>query len=69
MTEDGRRELLAYDPEIHCNQPVPLIARPVPPQKPSSVDWTRTTGSYYVQDVYTGQAMEGVPRGTVKALR
>jgi len=69
MTEDGSRELLAYDPSISCNQAVPLIARPVPPQKPSTVDYTRTTGTYYVQDVGVGQAVEGVPRGTVKALR
>jgi hypothetical protein len=69
MTEDGRRELLAYDPAIHCNQSVPLVARNVPPQRPSQVDYTKTTGTYYVQDVSVGQAMEGVPRGTVKALR
>ena len=69
MTEDGSRELLAYDPEIHCNQSVALIKRPVPPPKPSQVDHTKTMGSYYVQDVHTGQAMEGVPRGTVKELR
>jgi hypothetical protein len=69
MTEDGRRELLAYDPQIHCNQSVPLVARPVPPTKASSVDYTQTMGTFYVQDVHAGRAMEGVPRGTVKALR
>lgn len=69
MTEDGRRELLAYDPAIHCNQSVPLAARSLPPAKPSRVDYSQTMGSYYVQDVYAGQAMAGVPRGTVKALR
>jgi len=69
MTEDGSRELLAYDPTIHCNQSVPLKARKMPPQKPSQVDYTKTMGTYYVQDVHTGQAMEGVPRGTVKSLR
>jgi hypothetical protein len=69
MTEDGRRELLAYDPEIHCNQSVPLVARPVPPPRSSPVDYTQTTGTYYVQDVHAGRAMEGVPRGTVKSLR
>jgi hypothetical protein len=69
MTEDGRRELLAYDPAIHCNQSVPLAARPMPPQRPSHVDYTKTTGTFYVQDVYSGRAMEGVPRGTVKSLR
>jgi hypothetical protein len=69
MTEDGSRELLAYDPAICCNQSVPLIARTAPPPKPSQVDYTKTMGTYYVQDVHSGQAVEGVPRGTVKALR
>ena len=69
MTEDGQRELLAYDPTISCNQSVPLLARAVPPQKPSQVDYTKATGTYYVQDVNLGQAVAGVPRGTVKSLR
>ncbi len=69
MTEDGRRELLAYDPLIHCSQSVPLVPRSVPPAKPSQVDYTQTMGTYYVQDVYLGQAMAGVARGTVKSLR
>jgi hypothetical protein len=69
MLEDGRRELLAFDQDIHCNQSVPLMSRPVPPQTPSQVDYTQTNGTFYVQDVYVGQAMKGVPRGTVKSLR
>jgi len=69
MTEDGRRELLAYDPAVHCNQAVPLVTRPVPPPRPSQVDYTQTMGRYYVQDVHHGQGVAGVPRGTVKALR
>jgi len=69
MTDDGRRELLAYDPTTQCGQALPVLSRPVPPLKPSQVDYTKTTGTYYVQDVHVGQAMEGVPRGTVKALR
>ena len=34
MDKDGRRELLASDPQISCNQPVPLAARPVPHVRP-----------------------------------
>jgi hypothetical protein len=48
---------------------VPLVARPVPPQRASQVDYTQTMGACYVQDVHVGQAMAGVPRGTVKTLR
>ena len=69
MTEDGRRELLAYYPAVHCNQAVPLVTRPVPPPRPSQVDYTQTMGRYYVQDVHHGQGVAGVPRGTVKTLR
>ena len=69
MTEDGRRELLAYDPATQCAQAVPLIPRAAPPLKPSLVDYTKTMGSYYIQDVNVGQAVEGVARGTVKAVR
>jgi len=69
MTEDGQRELLAYDPATQCAQAVPVLARTAPPLKPSQVDFTKTMGTYYVQDVNVGQAMEGVARGTVKALR
>ena len=67
--EDGRRELLAYDPAIHCNQAVPLVARPVPPQRPSQVDYTQTMGRYYVQEENQAQGVRGVPRGTAKDLR
>ena len=69
MDIDGRRELLAWDPKISCNQSVPLAPRPVPHRRPSTVDYRKTTGTYYVQDVYVGPGLAGVPRGTVKRLR
>lgn len=69
MHVDGRRELLATDASLACQQPVPLIARTPPPARPSAVDYRKTTGTYYMQDVYAGAALAGVPRGTVKKLR
>lgn len=69
MTLDGRRELLAADPELPCNQPFPLVARPRPPVRPSLVDYRQTTGTYYVQDVYAGAGLAGIPRGAIKKLR
>ena len=69
MTEDGQRELLAYDPMTQCAQAVPVLSRRAPPLKPSQVDYAQTMGTYYVQDVNVGQAMDGVPRGTVKTVR
>ena len=54
---------------ISCNQPVSLAARPLPAVRPSTVDYRQETGTYYVQNVYIGPGLKGVPRGTVKKLR
>ncbi len=69
MDADGRRELLAADPRISCNQPIPLAPRPVPPVKANVVDYRRNTGSVYLQDIYEGPGLAGIERGTVKLLR
>jgi hypothetical protein len=68
MTIDGRRELLARDPRISCNQPVPL-RRPAPRRRPNLVNYAKESGTYYVQDIYAGAGLSGVARGTVKKLR
>ena len=69
MDIDGRRELLAWDATISCNQPIPLAARATPHPRPSSVDYGKKEGTYYIQDIYAGEALAGVPRGTIKKLR
>lgn len=69
MDIDGRRELLATHAKISCNQPVPLVPRKTGAVRPSTVDYGKTTGAYYVRDVYVGAGLKGVPRGTVKRLR
>ena len=69
MRADGSRELLARDAKISCNQPVPLAARRKLTLRPSTVDYTKKTGTYYVQDVYIGPGLKGIERGTVKQLR
>ena len=66
---DGARELLAFDPAISCGQPVAFVEREIPQTRPSQVDLTKKTGQYYVQDVYEGPGLEGIKRGTIKALR
>jgi len=33
------------------------------------VDYTKSTGAYYLQDIYAGPGLEGIARGTVKKLR
>ena len=69
MDMDGRRELLASDSRLPCNQPAPLVARPRPLLWANRVDYHQATGTYYVQDIYAGAGLEGVPRGTIKKLR
>jgi hypothetical protein len=73
MDVDGRRELLVEGQEpgegIGCRQIVPLAARRKPHVQAGKVDYRKTTGTCYVQDVYQGMALEGIPRGTVKRLR
>ena len=69
MDRDGRRELLVSDERISCNQPVPLAARPPPHVRPSTVDYRKKQGLCYMQDIYAGPGLAGVPRGTVKKLR
>ena len=69
MTIDGRRELLVADPGISCNQPIPLVARERPRIHPSPVDYRKKTASYYIQDIYFGQGLAGITRGTIKKLR
>ncbi|MCF7954841.1 MAG: hypothetical protein K9M75_03465 [Phycisphaerae bacterium] len=69
VTADGRREILAYDKNISCNQPVLLKPRNKPMARPSVVDYSKTTGTYYVQDIYIGPGLEGIERGTVKEIR
>jgi hypothetical protein len=73
MDRDGRRELLVEGSgpgeTLSPRQILPLAARPMPHVRPTTVDYRKTTGTFYLQDVYQGLAVRGVPRGTVKQLR
>ncbi|MCL4203056.1 MAG: hypothetical protein KJ000_11190 [Pirellulaceae bacterium] len=69
INEDGQRELLASDPAIHCNQPIPARDRPRPAPRPRVVDYRKSTGTVLMQDVYQGLGLPGVARGTIAALR
>jgi hypothetical protein len=69
IREDGARELLVHDPRLSCHQPILLSARKRPRVQASAVDYTKETGTYYVQDVYHGPGLEGIERGVVKKIR
>jgi hypothetical protein len=69
VTIDGRRELLASDPQLPCSQPVPLRAREPARPRPSLVDYRRKDGTCYVQNAYAGPGLAGVAPGTIHTLR
>jgi hydrazine synthase alpha subunit-like protein len=69
MNVEGQRELLVWDRNISCNQPIPLAPREQPHIRPSIVDYRKSSGAYYIQDIYQGEGLKGIPRGTVKKLR
>lgn len=66
---DGRRELLASDASLPCSQPVPIMPRQRPALRPSTVDYRQNQGVCYMQDIYAGPGLQGVPRGSIKRLR
>jgi formylglycine-generating enzyme required for sulfatase activity len=50
-------------------EPTPVKKTPVPPLIPSAVDTTQKHATVYLEDIYQGDGLKGVPRGTVKKLR
>jgi len=69
MADDGKRELLVYDPTISSGQHSPLVARERSAMKTSVVDPEQDHGVFYVQDVHYGASMAGTQPGTAKKLR
>ena len=61
--------LLVEKPGYAMLEPVPLRKTPVPPVLPDRVDPRRKDALVYMNDVYTGGGLRGIPRGTVKSLR
>jgi hypothetical protein len=66
----GENSRLLYEEEkFGCFDPVPVVARPRPPEIPTRRNFTDSVGYFYVLDVYKGTHIEGVKRGEVKYLR
>ncbi len=61
--------LLHADPEYALLEPLPLKARVREPVIPSKVNLDADSGVVYLQNVYSGPGLKGVPAGTVKRLR
>jgi formylglycine-generating enzyme required for sulfatase activity len=50
-------------------EPIPIVKRPRPPVLADRVDLRRTDALMYLEDIYAGDGLKGVPRGAVKKLR
>ena len=50
-------------------EPIPLRKSTAPSAIPDKVDLTRDDAVCYLQDIYAGGGLAGVPRGTIKSLR
>ena len=63
-------EICIYQEEKSgCYDPMLIKNYPTPKTIPSRVDYSRNDGLFYVADVYIGDGMKQVARGTIKTLR
>jgi formylglycine-generating enzyme required for sulfatase activity/mono/diheme cytochrome c family protein len=61
--------LLKELPDYALLEPIPLRATPTPPVIADKVDPKSKEALVYLPDIYVGNGLKGVPRGTVKSLR
>jgi formylglycine-generating enzyme required for sulfatase activity len=56
-------------PDHALLEPTPLRKTPAPPIIGEKVDLAKTDATIYISDIYAGDGLKGIPRGTVKSLR
>lgn len=69
MNEAGERELLVYDPTISSGQIRPIQLREKPLARADQLNFDLDFGYFYVQNIYYGPGLEGVPTGTIRNIR
>ncbi len=50
-------------------EPVPIVRRERPPAIPERIDLSKKQATVFISDVYAGEGLAGVPRGTITQLR
>ena len=65
----GNMTLIYQERGYAILEPIPLRPTARPPAVPDRVDLSESEGTVYLQDVYRGPGLDGVPRGRVKSLR
>jgi hypothetical protein len=48
---------------------IPIRKKPAPPVIPEKVNLSKKEATVFIQDIYEGEGLPGVPKGTVKSLR
>ncbi|HPO16924.1 MAG TPA: SUMF1/EgtB/PvdO family nonheme iron enzyme [Candidatus Hydrogenedentes bacterium] len=61
--------LLREEPGYVLFEPIPVRATPMPPLIPDKIKPGEKEAVVYLTDVYAGQGLAGLPRGSVKSLR
>jgi len=61
--------LLHEEEGVGLFEPIPLRSKPRPPMIPDKVKPELNSATVYIEDIYQGPGLRGVPRGTVKKLR
>ncbi len=61
--------LIKETPGYALFEPIPLRPTPTPPVIPEKVNLASHDAVVYLPDIYVGDGLKGVPRGTVKSLR
>ncbi len=61
--------LIAESEEAGYLTPIPVIKRAIPPAIPDRIVPGDKEATVFIQDLYTGEGLRTVPRGTVKKLR
>ena len=61
--------LIKEQPGYAILEPIPFGKTPTPPTIPNKVDLARKDALVYLPDIYTGNGLKGIPRGTVKSMR
>ncbi|MEI6646412.1 MAG: LamG-like jellyroll fold domain-containing protein [bacterium] len=67
IDRSGKKIVIHSDPAIDLHNPIPLVPRSVPRTSLDMTDRTKTSGAFFVNDVYV--SMPTVKRGTIKWLR
>ncbi|MGL6195843.1 MAG: SUMF1/EgtB/PvdO family nonheme iron enzyme, partial [Thermoguttaceae bacterium] len=60
---------LREEPGYYLMEPTPVVKRPAPPIIPDRVDPDQQEATVFLTDIYMGDGLKDVPKGTVKKLR